>query len=256
MSSIGTGYDLAASTFSPDGRIFQVEYANKAIDTAGTGVALRCKDGVVIAVEKVIATGLYLPTSTRRITNVDHHIGFGATGLYPDARALAQFCVEEAQDYYAEYREKIPCKHLADRLSLYVHAHTLYGALRPFGVGVFLASWNKHDGPQLFMVEPSGLAYGYQGWSVGKGRQAAKTEIEKLKLADMSCRTALKEATRIIYAVRDETKDKNVVLELSWVGEHTNGRHEIVPADVAEEAETFAKKALEDDDEETGTASG
>jgi len=174
MSSIGTGYDLAASTFSPDGRIFQVEYANKAIDSAGTAIGLRCKDGVVLVFEKVIATKLYLPSSTRRIANVDHHIGFAATGLYPDAKALAQYCVDEAQDYYAEYREKIPCKHLADRLSLYVHAHTLYGALRPFGVGVFLASWNKHDGAQLFMVEPSGLVYGYQGWSVGKGRQAAR----------------------------------------------------------------------------------
>jgi len=250
MSSIGTGYDLAASTFSPDGRIFQVEYANKAIDSAGTGIGLRCKDGVVLAVEKVIATQLYLPTCTRRITNVDHHIGFAATGLYPDARALADYCVNEAQDYYAEYREKIPSKHLADRVSLYVHAHTLYGALRPFGVAVFLASWNKHDGPQLFMVEPSGLAYGYQGWAVGKGRQAAKTEIEKLKLADMTCREALKQATRIIHAVRDETKDKNIVLELSWVGEHTNGKHEIVPPSLAEEAETYAKKAMEEDDDD------
>jgi len=250
MSSIGTGYDLAASTFSPDGRIFQVEYANKAIDSAGTCVALRCKDGVVLVVEKVIATQLYLPASTRRITNIDHHIGFAATGMYPDARALAQYCVDEAQDYYAEYREKIPCKHLADRLSLYVHAHTLYAALRPFGVGVFLASWNKHDGPQLFIVEPSGLVYGYQGWAVGKGRQAAKTEIEKLKLSEMTCREAIKQAAKIIYTVRDETKDKNVVLELSWVGEHTQGKHEIVPKQVADEAEKFAKESLEEDDDD------
>lgn len=141
-------------------------------------------------------------------------------------------------------------RHLADRLSLYVHAHTLYGALRPFGVAVFLASWNKHDGPQMFMIEPSGLVYGYHGWAVGKGRQAAKTEIEKLKLADMNCRDALKEAARIIHAVRDESKDKNVVLELSWVGEHTNGKHEIVPAKLAEEAEAYAKKALEEDDDD------
>lgn len=250
MSSIGTGYDLAASTFSPDGRIFQVEYAIKAIDSAGTGLALRCKDGVVMAVEKVIATQLYLPTSTRRITNVDHHIGFAATGLYPDARALAQYCVDEAQDYYAEYREKVPCKHLADRLAMYVHAHTLYGALRPFGVAVFLASWNKHDGAQLFMVDPSGLAYGYQGWAVGKGRQAAKTEIEKLKLSELTCRQAVKEAARIIHAVREETKEKNVVVEISWVGEHTQGKHEIVPKNVADEAETYAKKALEDADDD------
>jgi len=72
----------------------------------------------------------------------------------------------------------------------------------------------------------------------------------------MTCRQALKEATRIIYAVRDETKDKNVVLESSWVGEHTNGKHQIVPKQAADEAETYAKQAMEEADDEEKTASG
>lgn len=115
-----------------------VEYAAKAIENSGTGIALRGSDGVVIVVEKLVATKLYESLSNRRVCNVDDHIAFGASGLYPDSKALAQFCFEEASDYYTQYRSKIPCKFLADRLSHYVHAYTLYGMVRPFGSAVFL----------------------------------------------------------------------------------------------------------------------
>ncbi len=68
-------YDLSASQFSPDGRVFQVEYANKAVEASGTVVALRCKDGVAFAVEKIITSRLYESGSNKRIHNVDKHIG-------------------------------------------------------------------------------------------------------------------------------------------------------------------------------------
>ncbi|VDP03347.1 unnamed protein product [Soboliphyme baturini] len=244
MSSVGTGYDLSAATFSPDGRIFQTEYALKAVDAAGTCIALRGKDGTVFAVEKLIKTKLYLPTTNRRLRNVDTHIGFAFTGMYPDAHALAEFCIEEAQDYFRQYRTKIPCQHLADRLSLYMHAYTLYGALRPFGCSVFLSSWSEIEGPQLFMIEPSGVMYGYRGWAIGKGRQAAKTEIEKLKLEELTVKELIKEAARIIYAVRDETKDRNLVLEMSWVSKDTKGKHEMLPPDLLAETEAWAKEKV------------
>jgi 20S proteasome subunit alpha 7 len=75
MASQGTGYDLSASTYSPDGRIFQVEYANKAVENAGTAIGLKCKDGVVLAVEKLVTSKLLVPGSNRRIFNVDLHAG-------------------------------------------------------------------------------------------------------------------------------------------------------------------------------------
>ena len=75
MASQGTGYDLSASTYSPDGRIFQVEYANKAVENAGTAIGLKCKDGVVLAVEKLVTSRLKVPGSNRRIFNVDLHAG-------------------------------------------------------------------------------------------------------------------------------------------------------------------------------------
>lgn len=89
-------------------------------------------------------------------------------------------------------------------------------------------------------------------YSIGKAKQSAKTEIEKLKLSDMTCNELVKEAARIIYLVHDELKDKQFELEMSWVGKHTNGRHERIPADVKTDAETKAKQAMaEDSDSET-----
>ena len=143
-----------------------------------------------------------------------------------------------------EYGDQIPIKYLKDRVSMYMHAHTLYSFVRPFGAACLVGSWDEFDGPQLYCMEPSGHSYGYFGIGIGKAKQAAKTEIEKLKLNELTCEQLVKEAAKIVYMVHDEIKDKQFELELSWVGEFTKGKHEIVPKEVHESAEKFAKEAL------------
>lgn len=138
---------------------------------------------------------------------------------------------------------------MADRMGQYVQAHTLYSSIRPFGAATLVATMDL-DGPGLYLVEPSGLYHGYKGCAVGKGKQLAKTEVEKLKLGELSAREAVKEAARIIYAAHDEAKDKEFELELSWICEESKGRHEFVPEALAKEAEAAAKAALEDDMDE------
>jgi len=247
MSAIGTGYDLSASQFSPDGRVFQVEYANKAVENSGTAIALRGSDGVVFAVEKLVTSKLYEPGANRRIFTVDRHVGIAVAGLIADARAVVEVATEEARNYRHQYRSAIPIKYLKDRVSMYVHAYTLYSALRPFGASLLVASYDPMEGPDMFCIEPSGLAYGYYGCSIGKAKQAAKTEIEKLKLKELPCRELIKEAAKIIYTVHDEIKDKAFELELSWVGSFSDGLHVPVPKEVFEEAEKFAKDSLKSD---------
>uniref|UniRef100_A0A3B5K9F1 Proteasome subunit alpha type n=1 Tax=Takifugu rubripes TaxID=31033 RepID=A0A3B5K9F1_TAKRU len=219
MSSIGTGYDLSASTFSPDGRVFQVEYAMKAVENSSTAIAIRCKDGVVFGVEKLVLSKLYEQGSNKRIFNIDRHVGMAVAGLLADARSLADVAREEASSFRSSYGYDIPLKHLSERVAMYVHAYTLYSAVRPFGCSFILGSHDKDDGPQLYMVDPSGISYGYWGCAIGKAKQAAKTEIEKLQMKDMTCRELVKEVAKIIYIVHDEVKDKAFELELSWVGE-------------------------------------
>ncbi|KAF8264939.1 20S proteasome subunit [Lactarius quietus] len=244
MTSIGTGYDLSASTYSPDGRIFQVEYANKAVDNSGTAIGLRVKDGVVLAVEKLVHSKLLVPGANRRIQTIDRHIGLASSGLLADGRHLSNRAREEAANYRDNYCEPSPLKALADRLGLYVQAYTLYSSVRPFGCSTILGGIDK-DGPSIYVIEPSGVFYGYNGAAVGKGRQLAKTELEKLKLSELTTREAVFEAARIIHLVHDDAKEKEFELEMSWIGDETNGRHVPVPRDLFEEADRKAKEALE-----------
>jgi len=247
MSSIGTGYDLSASQFSPDGRVFQIEYAMKAVENSGTCLGIRGKDGVVFAVEKIVTSKLYEQGANRRIFNLDTHVGMAAAGLVTDARQLAEIARDEASTYRSDYGSPIPLTHLTQRVSSYMHAHTLYSSIRPFGAMMMLGSWSKEEGAQMFCIEPSGVGYGFWGCAAGKAKSNAKTELEKLKMANMTCEELIKEAAKIIYQVHDEVKDKMFELELSWVGEFTKGVHQRVPEKVHTEAEKYAKAAMEED---------
>jgi len=258
MASSGSGYDLSSSTFSPDGRIFQVEYAGKAVENAGTALGLKCRDGVVLCVEKPIVNKMLLPNSSRRIHTVDTHSGLAVTGFISDGRQIVNRCRDEASNYYETYGSKVPSDVLADRVAGYVHYFTLHGALRPFGVAALLASYNPETKEHsLHMVEPSGVTYQYFGCAAGKGRQPAKTEMEKLNLNKpesgeiISVREGVKQMARIIHALHDEAKDKPFQLEMSWLCEESGWEHKGVPKDILNDAVEWAKNAIaEDEDEE------
>ncbi|CAG0912564.1 unnamed protein product [Notodromas monacha] len=247
MSSIGTGYDLSASQFSPDGRVFQVEYAQKAVENSGTAIAMCGKDGVVFAVEKLVTSKLYEAGANRRIFHVGEHVGIAIAGLLADARQLVETARKETADFKSNYGTVIPLRYLTDRVAMYMHAYTLYSAVRPYGAGLMLGSVEP-DGPKLYVVDPSGVYHGYTGCAMGKAKQSAKTELEKLKIGDMFCKELVKEAAKIIYVVHDEVKDKAFELELSWVTEGTGGKHELVPPEVYKSAEHYAKSSLEESD--------
>ena len=189
-----------------------------------------------------------------------------------DSRHLVNRARSEAKEYRETYKSPIPAKMLADRLAQYIQAYTLYGSVRPFGVGMMIGAMDK-TGPALYMVEPSGVYYvsfffkvythaqGYYGCASGKGKQLAKTELEKLKFTELTAQEAVKEAARMyvffikkltpsIYMVHDDVKDKDFELELSWVCEASLGKHQFVPRELALEAERLAKAAIQDEMEE------
>lgn len=139
--------------------MFQVEYAAKAVENGGTAVGLRCEDGVVLAVEKMVTNKLHEESSQSRVHTIDGHIGMATGGLAADGNQLVALARREADNYREKFNEPIPIKELADRLSGYIHAYTLYSAVRPFGVSVMLASYNEREGSKLYMIEPSGAVY-------------------------------------------------------------------------------------------------
>lgn len=146
---------------------------------------------------------------------------------------------------------------LISRLGYYVQAYTCYNSVRPFGINAIVGGVDD-TGSHLYMVEPSGVYWGYKGAATGKGRQAAKAELEKLDLPNISAKDAVKEAARIIHLVHEDNKDKDYELEISWIStEETEGIHKFIPEDLMIEAKKYAEEAAEgsDADSESGSDS-
>ena len=242
MSATGAGYDLAVTTFSPDGRVFQVEYANKAVEKKGTVVGIKCIDGVVLGVEKMIVSKMLVKGSNRCITTVDKHAGMAFAGLPADARQLANKARSEGREYKSFYGHPIPGSVLAGRVAGHIHMHTLYWYLRPFGVASLLATYDSQEGPALYMMEPSGICNRYFATSVGKHKANAKAELAKLKLETITCKEAVVEIAKIIYKLHDDVKDKDFDLELSWLCEESKHLHVMVPEDIKDAAVEIGKE--------------
>ena len=126
MSSIGTGYDQSTTTYSPDGRVFQVEYAAKAVEGSSTAVGIRCKDGVAMAVEKPKLSKMMVEGSNRRIFSMDKHSGLCVSGMIADARQIVNHGRYEASRYQDFYGCGIPGQVLCDRIAGLMHNYTLY----------------------------------------------------------------------------------------------------------------------------------
>eukprot|EP00933_Yihiella_yeosuensis_P029863 TRINITY_DN23516_c0_g1_i1.p1 TRINITY_DN23516_c0_g1~~TRINITY_DN23516_c0_g1_i1.p1 ORF type:complete len:253 (-),score=76.71 TRINITY_DN23516_c0_g1_i1:108-866(-) len=252
MAGTGAGYDLSVTTFSPDGRVFQVEYAGKAVENSGTALAISCKDGVVFATEKFLLSKMLVPGTNKRIFPVHRHAGMSMAGLVADARQLVARARQEAVQYKSSYDEEIPPEILAERLGMFMHAYTLYWSIRPFGCSALLGCVDKDTKePSVFCVDPSGMTFKYKGTAVGKGAQTAKTEIEKLYASnpEITCEQALTAVAKIINKVHDE-KDKDFELEMSWICPGSNYQHAQVPADKIKAANEEAKRLLEAEQED------
>ena len=251
MTSVGTGYDLAASTYSPDGRLFQVEYAQKAVDAAGTAIGLKCTDGVVLAIEKPVQTRLLRAGLNRRIQQVDRHSVAVGAGLEADCGAIMSKAGEEAMQWRESMGEAVPVDtvYVADRLGLFVQQHTLYSSVRPFGAAAIVAG--VHPRPALFMVEPTGRVHGYKAIAIGRGRQHARTELEKLLAAatntandQLSTAEGVKELIRILVVARQEdpaARERQVELEVAYL---CAGQQRMVHVEV-EAVQAMAKQALD-----------
>ncbi|KCV68430.1 hypothetical protein H696_04724 [Fonticula alba] len=249
MSSIGTGYDLSCTTYSPDGRVFQVEYATKAVENASTVIGLRCKDGIILGVEKLIVNKLAYAPANKRIYHVGENIGVAAAGLLADARALVSRFREE-YDHFKEFNSTvITGRVLCGRVARFAHAYTLHSSVRPFGVTALLASHSKENGPELFMIEPSGVAMRYFACAAGKGRQAARTELEKLDWMQLTAVEAVTHVIRILHIAHESNKEKPFDIDVSWICEQSDYKHEFVPDHIFQEAQRAALEALQPEDD-------
>lgn len=222
----------------------------KAVENGSTSIGIKAKDGIVLAVEKIVNSKLLVPGKNRRIQTIDRHIGVTYSGLLPDGRHFVNRGRDEASTYSNMYKEPVSVPHLMDRLGLYVQNYTCYNSVRPFGV-VSIVGGVDANGPHLYMIEPSGAYWGYTGAATGKGRQTAKSELEKLNFEELTVREAVKHAARIIRQAHEDNKDKDYELEITWCSlEETGGQHQFVPEELLQEAIKFAEDDEDDDDDE------
>src|SRR3989304_3142719 len=153
------GYDRATTLFSPDGRLYQVEYAIETVRRGTLAVGIKSKDGVVLAVEEK-ARKLQVSDVTQKIFQIDDHIVVGAAGYIPDARAQVDHARFFAQSNRLIYDEPVDVEGVAKNLADMVQQFTQYAGVRPFGVALILAGVDK-NGSALYLTDPSGTSKGY-----------------------------------------------------------------------------------------------
>lgn len=160
-------YDRGVNTFSPEGRLFQVEYAIEAIKLGSTAVGLQTKDGCVLAVEKRLTSPLLDPASVEKIAEVDTHIGAAMSGLVADARTLVDHARVEAQNHTFNYNEPMDIEAITQSVSdVAINFGEGYEGskrkpmARPYGVALLIGGVDE-NGPQLYQTDPSGT---YTQW--------------------------------------------------------------------------------------------
>jgi proteasome alpha subunit len=172
------GYDRAITVFSPDGRLYQVEYAREAVKRGTTAVGLKAKDGVVLIVDKRVSSKLLEASSIEKIFKIDEHIGVASSGLVGDARALVDRARIECQINRVSYDEPIEVEALAKKLCDHMQTLTQYGGIRPYGTALLIAGVS--DGEcRLFETDPSGTLLEYKATGIGIGRPAAMKVFEE-----------------------------------------------------------------------------
>jgi len=190
-----SSHNFSLTTFSPSGKLVQIEYALNAVAAGKTSLGIKAKNGVVIASEKKVPSILVDVKSVEKISHFTDNIGVTYSGMGPDNRVLLRRGRKAAQKYYLQYKDPIPCSQLVREVASVAQEFTQQGGVRPFGVSLLVAGYDD-DGPQLYQVDPSGSYWAWKASAIGKNATNAKTFLEKRYLSnpDMELEDAINTA--------------------------------------------------------------
>ncbi|MCX8196777.1 MAG: archaeal proteasome endopeptidase complex subunit alpha [Candidatus Micrarchaeota archaeon] len=209
-------YDRAITVFSPDGRLFQVEYAKEAVKRGATAIGMIFDGGVLLVAYKNAPSKLLVPESMKKIFEIDRHIAATASGLIADARRLVDIARLEAQRHRLAYSEPASVETIAKELCDLMQVYTQYGGIRPFGVSLLIAGIDS--APRLYEAEPSGALTGYLADAVGAGKKEVEEFFEKEYRENLSQDEAISLAIKALKKSGDlSIKPETVEIALATV---------------------------------------
>ncbi|KAF3922158.1 Proteasome subunit alpha type-2 [Orbilia brochopaga] len=174
-------YSFSLTTFSPSGKLVQIEYALNAVNQGITALGIKATNGVVLATEKKSSSSLINPNSLEKISLITPNIGMVYAGMGPDFRVLVDKARKVSHTSYKRiYNEYPPTRILVQEVARVVQEATQSGGVRPYGVSILVAGWDEHTNqPSLYQVDPSGSYFPWKATAIGKSATSAKTFLEK-----------------------------------------------------------------------------
>lgn len=208
MFAENNAYDRGVNTFSPEGRLFQVEYALEAIRLGSTCIAIQTAQGIVLSAEKRLTSELLVPKSVKKIVEIsDSHIA-ALSGLVADGRILLEHGRVEAQNYKFTYDEQMKTESLVRRMGDFCMDFGENAPMsRPLGVSFLVAGLDTVDGervPKLFVLQPSGTFLEYRAKAIGSGHESSQSTLIEQYSNSMELSEAINLSLEILKTVMEE----------------------------------------------------
>jgi len=196
-------YDRGITIFSPDGRLYQVEYAREAVKRGTASVGVRTAGGVVLAADKRSRSPLMEPTSVEKIHKADDHVGIASAGHVADARQLIDFARRQTQVNRLRYGEPIGIETLTKEVTDHIQQYTQVGGARPFGVALLIGGMEDGE-PRLYETDPSGTPYEWKAVSIGADRGDLQEYLEENYTEEMDLDAGIDLALKAIASSNED----------------------------------------------------
>lgn len=217
MFGRGAGaYDRVVTMFSPDGRLFQVEFALEAVRRGSLAVAIKSTNGAIIVVLKKTTDKLRDPESIKKLYKIDDHIGTAISGLHADSRVLVNWSRVQAQYYKLNYGEPLKLHTLVRRLADVKQMYTQSGGIRPFGCAFLFIAVDPDGDPQVMTTSPSGRYSSFKATALGQNEDKAKEILKENYKEDAS----LDDMMKLGIKVQKETSEDEIsadIVEIVYV---------------------------------------